>query len=111
LPVGYLHDFTLTALKRRTSRYPELSLGDSLAWLFHWDNSHGLASDTGVLFGDGHVHHGDTRQLALAAVRAGIDDIEVAFALGAAGAHVTGEPLYRVDRTPIVGPPRVRVGG
>jgi hypothetical protein len=101
LPARYLHDSTLTALKRRTSRYPQLSLGDFLARLFHdWDNSHGLAIDSGgVVFGDGHVHQGDTRKLTLAAVRAGIDDIEVAFALGAAGPRVTGEALYQAVRT------------
>jgi hypothetical protein len=100
LPAHFLHDSTLTALKRRTSRYPQLSLGDFLARLFHdWDNSHGLAIDTGgVVFGDGHVEQGVTRQLALAAVRAGIDDIEVAFDLGAAGARVTGEALYHAVR-------------
>jgi hypothetical protein len=100
LPAGFLHDSTLTALKRRTSRYPQLSLGDFLARLFHdWDNSHGLTIDTGgVVFGDGHVHQGATRQLALAAVRAGIDDIESAFDLGAVGGPLTGEPLYRAVR-------------
>jgi hypothetical protein len=100
LPARFVHDSTVSALKRRTGRYPELSLGDFLARLFHdWDNSHGLAIDTsGVVFGDGHVHQGVTRKLALAAVRAGIDDVEVAFELGAAGARVTGEPLYRTVR-------------
>jgi hypothetical protein len=100
VPARFLHDSTLTALKRRTSRYPELSVGDFLARLFHdWDNSHGLAIDTGgVVFGDGHVHRGVTRKLALAAVRAGIDDIDVAFELGAAGTRVTGEQLYHAVR-------------
>ena len=100
LPARFVHDSTLAALTRRTSRYPELSVGDFLARVFHdWDNVHGLIIDSGgVVFGDGHVKHGATRTLALAAVRAGIDDIEVAFELGAAGARVTGEPLYRTVR-------------
>jgi hypothetical protein len=100
LPAHVVHDSTLSALKRRTSRYPELSVGDFLARLFHdWDNSHGLSLDTGaVVFGDGHVHQGATRQLALAAVRAGIDDIEAAFELGAAGRRITGDRLYRTVR-------------
>jgi hypothetical protein len=51
-----------------------------------------------VVFGDGHVHEGDTRRLALAAVRAGIDDVEAAFDLGVAGRALTGEPLYRAVR-------------
>jgi hypothetical protein len=93
LPAGFLHDATLSALTRRTSRYPPLSMGDFLARLFHdWDNSHGLAIEAGgVVFGDGYIHYGVTRELALAAVRAGIDDVEVAFKLGAAGGRLSGE--------------------
>jgi hypothetical protein len=100
LPRGLLHDSTLSALRMRTSRYPELSLGDFLARLFHdWDNSHGLTIDAGVLvFGDGHVQQGATRELALVAVRAGIDDVEAAYELGASGSRLSGEPLYRAVR-------------
>jgi hypothetical protein len=100
LPARSLHDLTLAGVRRRTGRYPPLSLGDFLARLFHdWDNSHGLAVDCGgVVFGDGHVQHGETRELALAAVRAGIDDVEAAFELGASRGRLTGEPLYRAVR-------------
>ena len=35
LPDRFVHDATLQALKRRTSRYPQLSVGDFLARLFH----------------------------------------------------------------------------
>lgn len=101
LPCAFLHDSTRSALKKRTSRYPELSMGDFLARLFHdWDNSHGLTIDVGgVVFGDGHVEQGVTRELALVAVRAGIDDVEAAFKLGASGSRLSGEPLYRAVRT------------
>lgn len=100
LPERFLHDATLSAIKRRTSRYPVLSIGDFLARLFHdWDNSHGLAIDAGGrVFGDGYVDQGVTRTLALAAVRAGIDDIEAAFKLGTKGSRLTGEQLYRAVR-------------
>jgi hypothetical protein len=100
LPAGFVHDATLSALRRRTSRYPPLSMGDFLARLFHdWDNVHGLSVDGGgVVFGDGHVHEGATRELAIAASRAGIDDIEAAFDLGAANSHLSGEPLYDAVR-------------
>jgi hypothetical protein len=100
LPSRRLHDFTLAAVRMRTSRYPELSLGDFLARLFHdWDNSHGLTTDAGgVVFGDGHVDHGVTRELALAAVQAAIDDVEAAYELGASGRRLGGEPLYRAVR-------------
>ena len=100
LPARFLHDCTLSALKMRTSRYPELSLGDFLARLFHdWDNSHGLTIDGGgVVFGDGHVDQGVTRDLALAAARAGIDDVEAAFELGTSRSGLSAEPLYRAVR-------------
>ena len=100
LPERVLRDATLDAVRRRTNPYPPLSVGDFLARLFHdWDNTHGLTIGGGdVVFGDGHVHEGATRRLAVAAARAGIDDIEVAFDLGAAGARLTGEPLYRAVR-------------
>ena len=100
LPAGFVHDETFSALKRRTSRYPELSLGDFLARLFHdWDNVHGLEVDSGgIVFGDGCVHRGATRALALGAVRAGIDDVEAAYELGSAGARANGERLYRAVR-------------
>ena len=100
LPERFLQDATLNAVRRRTDPYPPLSVGDFLARLFHdWDNTHGLTIDGGdVVFGDGHVHQGATRRLAVAAARAGIDDIEVAFDLGAAGDRLTGEPLYRAVR-------------
>ena len=92
-----LEDLTLAAVMTRTSRYPELSVGDFIARLFHdWDNRHGLIVDGGgVVFGDGHVHCGITRARALAAARAGVDDIEAAFELGAAGSTLTGEALHR----------------
>jgi hypothetical protein len=47
-----------------------------------------------VVFGDGHVGEGDTTALALAAVRAGNDDVEASFALGGRGRSAPGEALY-----------------
>ncbi|MDP1846664.1 MAG: hypothetical protein Q8K79_02640 [Solirubrobacteraceae bacterium] len=99
-PERFLHDATLAAVRRRTEPYPQLSVGDFLARLFHdWDNAHGLEIEGGdLVFGDGHVHEGATRGLAVAAARAGIDDVAVAFGLGEAGSRLTGEPLYRAVR-------------
>ncbi|MGH3781840.1 MAG: hypothetical protein ACRDRO_14760 [Pseudonocardiaceae bacterium] len=96
VPARFLYHCTLFELTTRTSRYPELSLGDLVARAFHdWDNTHGLAVDGGgIVFGDGHVDEGVTRELALAGVRAGIDDVEVAFGLGASGNALSGEALY-----------------
>ena len=101
LPAGLVENLTLAAVTTRTRRYPELSVGDFIARLFHdWDNSHGLSlDDGGTVFGDGHVHRGDTRKLALTAASAGVDDIEAAFELGASGSTVTGEALHRAVRT------------
>jgi hypothetical protein len=100
LPRPFLQKSTREALRARTSRYPELSLGDFLARLFHdWDNRQGvLIEGGGVVFGDGHVHQGDTRELALDAARAGIDDVEAAFEIGQSGDQLAGEPLYAAVR-------------
>lgn len=100
LPSGYLYGRTLSAVQARTAGYPRVSLGDLLAKVFHdWDNTHGLALEGGgVIFGDGCLDRGVTRELALAAARAGIDDVEVAFDLGASGRALSGEPLYAAVR-------------
>jgi hypothetical protein len=100
LPHRFICRRTMSELTTRTSQYPELSLGDLVARAFHdWDNTHGLEIDGGgVVFGDGQLHEGVTRRLALAGVRAGNDDIEVAFGLGESGRDLSGEALYGTVR-------------
>jgi hypothetical protein len=99
VPRRLLHERTYAELTSRTSQYPELSLGDLVARAFHdWDNEHGLRVDGGMIFGDGQVDQGATTDLALAAVRAGVDDIDIAFDLGAAGRSVHGSALYEEVR-------------
>lgn len=100
LRAGRVEDLTFAAVRKRTSHYPQLSVGDFIARLFHdWDNSHGVMVDGGgVVFGDGHVDRGVTRELALTAARAGVDDIEVAFELGASASTLTGLALHRAVR-------------
>lgn len=100
LPPRYLQRRTLSELSVRTSAYPELSMGDLVARCFHdWDNAHGLVVDGGgAVFGDGAIHQGVTADLAIAAVRAGNDDVEVAYRLGAAGSALSGEALYDAVR-------------
>jgi hypothetical protein len=100
LPEGYLQRRTRAELSRRTSRYPELSMGDLVARVFHdWDNAHGLAVEGGGwVFGDGRVDEGDTTTLAMAAMRAGLDDVEVAYRLGASGRSVHGAALCQAVR-------------
>ncbi|MFN2534449.1 MAG: hypothetical protein ABR528_04285, partial [Pseudonocardiaceae bacterium] len=87
LPDGLLYDRAHAAVKARTKGYPPITFGDLLARVFHdWDNTHGLAvASGGVLFGDGLLEQGVGRKLVVAAARAGIDDIEVAYRLGASG--------------------------
>jgi hypothetical protein len=100
VPRRFLHRRTLSELMTRTSQYPELSVGDLVARVFHdWDNDHGLAVEgRGIVFGDGRIDDGATKELALAGVRAGIDDIEVAFRLGTSGSRLSGPGLYRAVR-------------
>ena len=101
LPEGFLYDRAHAAVKARTRRYPPITLGDLLARVFHdWDNTHGLTLEGGeILFGDGLLEDGVGKKLAVAAVRAGIDDIEVAYQLGASGSRLHGEALYQAVRT------------
>ena len=109
LPEPVVARRALDAVLTRTAGYPRISLGDLLAKVFHdWDNVHGLALDGGgMVFGDGCLDQGLTRELAIRAVRAGVDDVEVAFDLGAgrlrsleagAGMVATGAALYRAVR-------------
>ncbi|MGH9280089.1 MAG: hypothetical protein ACRD12_18570 [Acidimicrobiales bacterium] len=95
-----LYDRTLSAVRARTRTYPPVSFGDLLGRVLHdWDNDHGLLLDTGaMLFGDGHLDEGVGRRMAVAAVRSGNDDVEVAYALGASGSRVSGEALYAAVR-------------
>jgi hypothetical protein len=100
LPRQAIYDRTLTAVRARTRDYPPVSLGDLLGRVFHdWDNDHGLLLDSGeMLFGDGHLDEGVGRRLAVAAVRAGNDDVEVAYRLGASGSRLSGPALYAAVR-------------
>ncbi|MDQ3763651.1 MAG: hypothetical protein M3460_19120 [Actinomycetota bacterium] len=101
LPDGFRYERALAAVKSRTRGYPPITLGDLLARVFHdWDDSHGLILEGGgILFGDGRLEEGVGKQLAVAAARAGIDDIEVAYRLGASGSRLRGEALYRAVRS------------
>ncbi|MGH4014006.1 MAG: hypothetical protein ACRDSL_08785 [Pseudonocardiaceae bacterium] len=101
LPDGFLDDRALVAVKARTRTYPPITLGDLLARVFHdWDNSHGLMLEGGgILFGDGLIEEGVGKKLAVAAVRSGIDDVEVAYRLGMSGSRLRREALYRAVRS------------
>jgi hypothetical protein len=100
VPPRSLYGRTLASVRSRTAGYPRVSLGDLLAKVFHdWDNRQGLSIEGGgVVFGDGCLDQGRTKELALSACRAGIDDLAVAFDIGAAGRDLSGEPLYAAVR-------------
>ena len=100
VPASVVRDRALAAVETRTSGHPRISLGDLLAKVFHdWDNVHGLALDGGGrIFGDGCLEQGVTRELAVAAARAGADDVEVAFELGRRRRTPAGAALYQAVR-------------
>jgi hypothetical protein len=100
LPHRFVHRRALSVVTARTRQYPELSVGDLVARAFHdWDNVHGLIVDGGgILYGDGHIDNGVTTALAVAAARAGTDDVEVAFGLAASRRRLSGEALYAAVR-------------
>jgi hypothetical protein len=101
LPADFVYDRVHAAVKARTRRYPPITFGDLLARVFHdWDDSHGLILDGGgILYGDGHLEQGVGKKLAVAAARAGIDDIEVAYRLGRSGSRLSREALYQAVRS------------
>jgi hypothetical protein len=100
LPRQFVFDRTLAAVRLRTQAFPAMSLGDLLARVYHdWDNDHGLVLEDGtLLYGDGHVADGAGQGLAVAAVRAGNDDVEVAYGLGASGRWLTAPALFEAVR-------------
>ena len=100
LPRAYVHSRGLAAVAARTRGFPRVSLGDLLAKVFHdWDNRQGLVLDGGeMIFGDGCLDRGVTRDAALAAARAGIVDVEIAHGLGRSGRAATAETLYAAVR-------------
>lgn len=101
LPDGFVYDRVHAAVQARTRGFPPITFGDLLARVFHdWDNSHGLTlQGGGVLFGDGLLEQGVGEDLVIAAVRAGIDDVEVAYRLGASGSRLQGDALYQAVRS------------
>jgi hypothetical protein len=105
-PEAILYERTLVAVKARTREFPPLTLGDLLARVFHdWDDSHGLILEGGgTLFGDGHLEEGAGKDLAVAAARAGIDDVEIAYRLGTSGRRLRRQALYRAIRSATAAP-------
>lgn len=101
LPDGFVYDRVHAAVQARTRGFPPITFGDLLARVFHdWDNSHGLTlQEGGVLFGDGLLEQGVGKDLVVAAVRAGIDDVEIAYRRGSSGSRLQGKALYQAVRS------------
>lgn len=69
---------------------PPLTMGVLVSLALHdYDNKHGLRVLSGgqakTVYGDGYLHKGNTEEIAVTAVKAGIDDVKQAYQLGAAG--------------------------
>lgn len=96
LPRSLLDRRAVAVVRESTRRYPPVSLGDLLARVFHdWDNWEGLLVDGGDrLYGDGRLDRGPGRDLAVAAVREGNDDVELAFRLGTTRRAMPDEELF-----------------
>lgn len=96
---------------------PELTFGDLVAGAVHdYDNEHGVKVTTGgaekTLYGDGNLQKGDTKAAAVAAVEAGVADIERAYSEAKAGKEpisiivkLMGSGLFAPEKlVPIVKP-------
>ena len=102
--VQTMYEEILRSIQQVTANYPELSLGDLIAKMFHdFDNIVGIDAGGGQrVFGDHQLRlpRGDnvTLNLAVQAVQAGNRDVTQAYALGRAGAELAGEALFSAVR-------------
>jgi hypothetical protein len=69
---------------------PDFTFGDLVSGAIHdYDNTKGVAVTVGgadkKIFGDGHLHQGDTKDVAVQAVQASVHDIETAYEVGKSG--------------------------
>ena len=102
--VQTIYDKILSQVMTMAKSLPPISLGDLIAKVFHdWDNKHGVAVQGGVLLGDGSLDKptkpGDppnvTRPRAEAAIKAGVKEIDAAFALGGSQAGLAKPALHQ----------------
>jgi hypothetical protein len=86
----YSFDKAMGSISAALAARPPLTMGVLVAVAIHdYDNKHGLKVRVGdkekTVFGDSHLHEGDTEQIAVAAVKAGIEDVKQAYQLGKEG--------------------------
>jgi hypothetical protein len=104
LTIPFLFEQTLDTLDEKLAEkgMPDFTFGDLVAGSVHdYDNRKGVGVEVGgqnkILFGDGSLHEGDTKDCAVRAVQAGVAEVERAYEIAKAGgdeAAVLGE-LYR----------------
>jgi hypothetical protein len=86
----YSFDKAMDSVSAAIDARPPLTMGVLVAVAVHdYDNQHGLKvlseGKEKTVFGDSHLHEGDTEAIAVAAVKAGIDDVKQAYQLGKEG--------------------------
>lgn len=89
---------------------PDFTLGDLVSGAIHdYDNTKGISVKVDgadkKIFGDGKLHQGDTKDVAMTAVRASVADIEAAHEVGAAGgdysalyARIAADGMFRAEK-------------
>jgi hypothetical protein len=86
----YSFDKAMGSISAAIDARPPLTMGVLVALAVHdYDNKHGLKvlseGKEKTVFGDSHLHKGDTEAIAVAAVKAGFDDVKQAYQLGKEG--------------------------
>jgi hypothetical protein len=86
----YSFDKAMDSVSAAIDARPPLTMGVLVAVAVHdYDNQHGLKvlseGKEKTVFGDSHLHEGDTEAIAVAAVKAGVDDVKQAYQLGKEG--------------------------
>jgi hypothetical protein len=94
-----------TALEKtlRKKGIPDFTFGDLVSGaIHHYDNEKGIKvtvdGQSKIIFGDAHLHEGDTKDVAMKAVQASVVDVETAFNTGKANADFLSLVLKLVPR-------------
>lgn len=109
--VQTIYETVLGEIIVKTKNLPQIGLGDLLAKIFHdYDNENGLDIGGGKkVFGDSHLDDPNpsnvTRQIAVEAMRAGIQDVREAFKIGQAGPTLDSQALYNGVKSATGAPP------
>jgi uncharacterized protein DUF4157/AMOP domain-containing protein len=103
--VQMIYETIIQRVEAMVQHLPQVTLGDLLAKIFHdFDNAMGLSIGGGqMVWGDSNLDNPDprnvTRRIAVAAMRAGIQDITEAFRIGQAATTLTYPNLFDTVRS------------